>query len=165
MYNLETIYSYIDFIIIQKSWIVIFSINASSNTVSKTILRPSLRSSLRSSLRPSLYSKSTIDILWEINSSFVSLVYIDYLCPSSKYSLTYDRIIRITELVLNLFFWILYRYGYIQSIKVFTNRWFDKINIIRLYYINKNSNVKKESFMFDTNKYEIKDNLERESNT
>jgi hypothetical protein len=62
-----------DFISIQKRWIVIiFDCPDSLNTVSKPILRPSL------------CSKSTIDILWEINSSFVSRVYIDYLCPSSS---------------------------------------------------------------------------------
>ena len=57
-----------------------FSINTSSNPVNLFYVLP-----LRSSLRPSLYSKSTIDILWEINSSFVSLVYIR------------SRIIRIIE--------------------------------------------------------------------
>ncbi len=66
-----------------------FSINTSSNPVNLFYVLP-----LRSSLRPSLYSKSTIDILWEINSSFVSLVYIDYLSHQQVY---HDLIMELFE--------------------------------------------------------------------
>ena len=90
MYNLRRSINK-DILIIQKRWIVIFSINAPSNTVSKSILRPSLRSSIR----PSFYSKSTIDILWEINSSFVSRVYLFF-----NYSYWLTIFIKITKCIL-----------------------------------------------------------------
>ena len=117
-----------DIIIIQKRWIVIFDCPDSLNTVSKSILRPSLR--------PSFYSKSTIDILWEINSSFVSRVYWLFM-SIIKYSLTY-RIIWITELDLTSSF------GYCTDMNIYNLSRFLRIDdsirqdIIRLYYINKN---------------------------